>query len=58
MGGIYGYITAKGIGYNEIGLSHEKAVGRWEIWRIVTGECSPITPMGPSIVLTSFPNRG
>ena len=38
LGGIYGYITAKGIGYEQVGLSHEKALGRLEMWRVVTGE--------------------
>ena len=38
LGGIFAYITAHGIGYEQVGLSHEKAVGRWELWRVVTGE--------------------
>ena len=37
LGAIYLYITTKGIGYDQVGLSYEKAVGRCEIWRIITG---------------------
>ena len=49
LGGIYGYITAKGIGYEQVGLSHEKVLERWEIWRIVTGRCHP-TAVGPYLL--------
>ena len=37
LGAIYLYIATKGIGYDQVGLSYEKAVGRCEFWRIITG---------------------
>ena len=37
LGGIYLYITTNAIGYDQVGLSYEKAVGRCEFWRIITG---------------------
>ena len=54
LGGIYGYITAKGIGYEQVGLSHEKALGRWEMWRVVTGERHVLIGLSPSSALTLF----
>ncbi len=49
LGGIFAYITAHGIGYEQVGLSYEKALGRWELWRIVTGEKN--AEQGPSWLL-------
>ncbi|CAK0783631.1 hypothetical protein CVIRNUC_006830 [Coccomyxa viridis] len=42
LGAIYLYITTKGIGYDQVGLSYEKAVGRCEIWRIITAQLSHV----------------
>ena len=50
LGGIFAYITAHGIGYEQVGLSHEKALGKLELWRIVTGErLSNMISYGPCI---------
>lgn len=40
--GVYLFLTSRGIGYPEVGLSFEQAVQQLQLWRIVTAQLSHV----------------
>ena len=39
---VYFYIKSRQLGYNDVGLSYDRAIHQGELWRILTGQLSHI----------------